>query len=267
VSLGRNITEIGSAAFLGCTNMTYFSVSAINGNGDMLLATIGDHAFRNCGNTYFGGNTFNNVSYIGRMAFRGCTGLEEIVLPKIRNISKMSFAECYNLKKVDMSGSTIASIPERAFEYSSSDRYTECVIKLPETVRNIDSYAFHNVNGLRKIDITNTTSIGEGAFMDCHGLKTVMTGNYLSYIGDRAFFGCDPMKYFACKNDYVYIGNQALGYDDIRNYQGLKQNFTLWGVSNYGSAKRYADSQSTPIPFKVLSDAASSASARYTDYE
>ena len=267
VSLGRNITAIGQAAFMGCTNLKYFSTSAINGNGDMLLTTVGAHAFRNCENADFFIMSFRNVKNVGRMAFRGCSNLKTILMPSLENMDKQSFAECYNLEEIDLSESSVYTIPEKAFEYSCSDKNKECIVKLPSTVQYIGNYAFHNANGIRKIDITSVSSIGEGAFMDCHGLKTVMSGSNLSCIGDRAFFGCDPMKYFACKNDYVYIGNQALGYDDIRNYQGIKQNFTLWGVSNYGSAKRYADSQSTALPFRTIGESASYASSRYTDYE
>ncbi len=265
VSLPRYITEIGNSAFMGCTNLKYFSGSAINGNGDMLLTSIGNHAFRNCENAYFGGSTFRNVKNVGRMAFRGCSGLEEIYMPNLETMSKMSFAECYNLKKVDLSESSITSIPENAFEYSSSDRNTECIIKLPSTVQNIGNYAFHNVNGIRKIDVSNATSIGEHAFEDCHSLRTVFTGNNLYWIGTRAFYGCDPMRYFACKNDYVWIGSEALGYDHMRNYTGKKSNFILWGSSNNSNVKGYAASQQ--MTYKNTSDAASYASTRYTDYE
>ena len=103
--------------------------------------------------------------------------------------------------------------------------------------------------------------------MDCHSLQTVMTGENLYYIGRRAFFGCDPMKHFVCKNNYVYIAEEALGYDDIRNYQGLKNNFTLWAFSTDSSAKRYADSQNTAIPFRTISEAASLARNNYVQYE
>ena len=267
VKMQKNVAEIAGFAFAGCSELAYVDASPIKERGsDYLLSKIGYNAFMDCVKLTTP-NYMNSVTRIGEYAYYNCDSLNMLILPKLSSMGQYAFSCCDSLIYVDMSNAPITYIPPYAFQYSCPDRNTECTVKLPATAQTIGRYSFNNVNGLRKIDISNATNIGEGAFMDCHKLKSAITSERLSYVADKAFFGCDPMKYFVCKNENVFIGSKAIGYDDLRNYQGVKQNFTLWGVSDNSSAKRYAASQSTPLPFKLISDAASLASERYIDYE
>ena len=265
INLPKYVTAIRNGGFGNCSSLTTVYCSPITpGYCDYALEEIGSTAFMNCEN--LDGTSFaSNVKRIGARAFAGCTNMNYIYLPLLETMGQRAFAECSSLILADLSEATITAIPDRAFEYSSSDRNTVCEIKLPPTVQTIGYRSFYNVNGIRKINLSHVISIAESAFEDCHSLKTVFTGDNLYSIGNRAFFGCDPMTYFVCKNDNVWIGTEALGYDDIRNYQGKKQNFTLWGSSDSSSVNRYASNHG--FTYKKTSEAAAQASARYADYE
>lgn len=265
ITITKNVTAIRNSGFSACRNLTAVYCNPITpGCCDYALEEIGNTAFMNCEKLNVTSFT-NFVKRIGDRAFAGCTSMNYLYLSSLEYMGQRAFAECSSLNLVDLSEATITAIPDRAFEYSSSDRNTECQIKLPPTVQTIGYRSFYNVNGIRLINLSHVISIAESAFEDCHSLKTVFTGDNLYSIGARAFFGCDPMTYFVCKNDNVWIGTEALGYDDIRNYQGKKQNFTLWGSSDSSNVNRYAANHG--FTYKKTSDAAAQASERYVDYE
>ncbi|MBR6983696.1 MAG: leucine-rich repeat domain-containing protein [Ruminococcus sp.] len=263
IYIPKNVTKIETNAFCGCTNCS-FSFNQINGNGDYLLKEIGGSAFKNCVN--LNSLTFvKNVTTIGRDAFTGCSGLTYVIAPNLVSMGKRAFADCGNIYCIDLSGSSLTEIPEGAFKYCNTSNVDKCTIKLPSTLTSIGKEAFYNVKGLRSIYLENVSTIGDSAFENCHKLQAVLTTEALTSIGSKAFCGCDPMKYFVCKNDNVTIGDQALGYDCMRNYQGKKTNFTLWGNSSNTSVKRYADANG--MTYRNTSEAAALASARYVDYE
>ncbi len=243
VSLPKYATEIGSFAFEGCTNLkSVCSSYAMDSDGvfHCVLKQIGYNAFMNC-SAMSSPCFFENVESIGDYAFYGCSSMsDDMEIPKLSYLGKYAFYGCYGLGNIDLSDSNITKISEGAFQYCSSSK-NELIINLPSTVKTIEKYAFYNACGLRTIYIPNVTSVGECAFMSCHQLKNVLTGNSLSYIGKQAFYGCDPMDYFVCKNPNVTIEPQALGYDSMRNYTGRKTNFTLWSTNGGGKVKSYAN--------------------------
>ena len=265
VDTPKYLRTIGSGAFRNCTKLYYFSPKALTpGYGDYQLTTIGSYAFFRCeslGSTSF----LTNVTDIGSTAFRGCRTINSVYAPNLRTMGRKAFAECSTLSTVDLSQSSLTEIPVQAFQYAGPGMNGLMEVKLPSTVTSIGREAFYNVNGLRKIYLENVSTIGDSAFENCHRLQAVLTTEALTSIGSKAFCGCDPMKYFVCKNDNVSIGNQALGYDSMRNYQGKKQNFTLWGNSASTSVKRYADANG--MTYRNTSEAAALATERYKAYE
>ncbi|MDR2575756.1 MAG: leucine-rich repeat domain-containing protein [Treponema sp.] len=82
---------------------------------------------------------------------------------------------------LDLSGSTITTIPENAFN-SGSPNYTGTTtlvgIILPDSVINIGQLAFYECTSLTSISIPNSvTSIEVGAFLDCTNLTNVTIPN------------------------------------------------------------------------------------------
>ena len=89
-----------------------------------------------------------SATEIGGAAFEGCTSLESVVIESktMYRIGKSAFSQCSSLKKV--------VIPEGvggiAFNTFIGDKRLEKVY-IPETVKEISAYAFHNCNKLMDV--------------------------------------------------------------------------------------------------------------------
>ena len=107
VTIGNNVTEIGSEAFRLCTGLTSVTI----GSG---VETIGDNAFNSC--TGLTSVTIGSgVKTIGESAFDGCTGLTSFNIPdNVTTIGKGAFAYCTGLTTVVI-GSGVETIDEGVF--------------------------------------------------------------------------------------------------------------------------------------------------------
>ena len=265
VILPKTITKIGSDSFINCSNLTNVSLTPQTvGVMDYKLNEIGEEAFSGCEKlSVF---SFDSVEVIGDRAFENCSSLTSLCLPKIRSLGKGAFYCCPALNEIDLSASTLTEIPESAFECFPTYK-SDTDIKLPSTVKTIGKKAFYHMDGLRMINLSHVTYIGESAFEFCGRLKTVYTSDDLASIGDHAFYGCNDMTYFVCKNPDVHIGNDALGYDYVRNYyQGKKQDFTLWSSNGGGNVRAYAAADGRNFQYKNTEDAPAEAIANFKDY-
>lgn len=85
------------------------------------------------------------ITYIDRMAFRGCVNVVEVVIPPtVETIGAAAFMDCDMLKKVI----------------------------LPEGVKNIDAYAFANCYWMKEFRAPESLfQIGQYAFNGCLSLK------------------------------------------------------------------------------------------------
>ena len=69
----------------------------------------------------------------------------------------------------------------------------KCVI--PDSVTNIDKYAFYDCKSLKSIIIPNSvTYIGDGAFSYCVLLTSITLSNSIKSIGYWAFYYCESLK-------------------------------------------------------------------------
>lgn len=71
----------------------------------------------------------------------------------------------------------------------------------------IPAYAFRGCFSLKNIDLSNVTSIGEGAFYQCQNLSMVNATN-LEHIGNYAFYECSKLTTINASN-VIIIGNYA----------------------------------------------------------
>jgi len=95
---------------------------------------------------------------------------------------------------LDLSGSTITTIPENAFNIGNPS-WTGCVtligITIPNSVTSIGRCAFYECTTLTSITIPNSvTNIGLYAFYNCTSLESITIPNSVTSIGDSAFSGC-----------------------------------------------------------------------------
>ena len=150
-------------------------------------------------------------------AFAGCKKLTTVTLPStVTEIGSNAFAECDNLKEVNLSGCTkLKSIGNGAFANSglTEINLSNCIslesidhdafansgltsITLPASLTTIDFSAFWGCFKLTEIDLSNTkvNTIGDSAFLGCSGLGTVKLPASLEEIDDWAFFNCSSLK-------------------------------------------------------------------------
>lgn len=84
------------------------------------------------------------------------------------------------------------------------------VVKIPDSVTSIGNYAFEDCTGLKSVTIGNgVTSIGEGAFLFCTSLTSVTIPNSVTSIGRQAFTGCTGFTSVTIGNSVTSIGESA----------------------------------------------------------
>lgn len=157
VIVGEGITDIGSGAFFGLSDLKTVSLP-------QTLASIGD------------------------MAFYCCSGLEAIEIPnKVIYIGEKAFALCPCIISVKIPDS-VSSIGESAFEGCS----LLGSVTLGKGLESIGNSAFALCRLQESIDIPDgAVSIGSGAFSFSESLKTVTIPDSVTAIGDGAFELCD----------------------------------------------------------------------------
>ena len=232
---GDGVTEIGSSAFSGCSNLT--SITIPYG-----VTSIGWGAFNECsgltsitipdGVTSIGNNAFqlcsgltsvtigNSVTSIGHNAFWSCTGLTSVTIGNsVTSIGMEAFTYCNGLTSVHILD--IAKWCEISFENYNANPlvYTQnlyvngVLVKdliIPDSVTSIGVYAFSGCESLTSVAIPDSvTSIGESAFYGCSGLTSIAIPDSVTSIGDYAFQGCNGLTSVTIGNGVTSIGKQA----------------------------------------------------------
>lgn len=132
----------------------------------------------------------NGLLHIGDEAFRGCTSLSEIEIPKtIIQIGNDAFRDCESLEKV-LLHKGLLEIGDGTFENCVS--ITE--IEIPKTVTRIGAGAFRGCETLETLVLNEgLLEIGAGAFENCVGLREVVLPSTVVKIDADAFLGCEDL--------------------------------------------------------------------------
>lgn len=195
VTIPASVTEIGSNAFAGCTNLT-----SVHYAGDWSNLTIqsGNPAVQDAANAplfdfdFTPDNTaaivtnykYNGaaadvtipsrykgipVTTIGHAAFFNSAVTSVTIPDSVTSISDSAFINCPQLTNISIPNS-VTYIGFSAFNSCTSLKS----ITLPSSLSTIQSYAFCNCGNLETIRIpVSVTSIGNCAFADCPSLMTV----------------------------------------------------------------------------------------------
>ncbi len=261
VSIPNSVTSIGNYVFSGCGNLTNVTldsneiVSASRDYNSSLkkifgeqvsiyvlgnnVTEIGKYAFRDCsGLTSV--NIPNSVTSIGYDAFNGCTGLVSITIPSsVTSISDLAFSGCSGLTSVTVEITDLAawctnpvtfSIPSSCTLYLSLNGNVIQDLTIPNSVTKIGNYAFAGCSGLTSVTIPNSvTEIGNRAFYGCSGLTSVTIPNSVTSIGYSAFAGCSGLTSVEIPDDVTCIGSGAFDSSvSIYVKRGTKALLALW---------------------------------------
>lgn len=193
---------------------------------------------------------------IGYRAFYR-TGLYSIKMPStISSIDVFAFAECANLKEVELSPA-IESIPQGCFKNCSQLQHITTTKKLRQigydafggcnnlvafnfsSVSEIAELAFSNCNSLQSdLNLLTLTSLGKSAFKGCTSiasvkfdciktisessfdgcisLSTLILGDYVVSIEPYAFFNCLALSTIELPSKLQKIGKSAFGYSGLK---------------------------------------------------
>lgn len=166
VTIPASVTEIGSNAFAGCTNLT-----SVTYGGDWRNLTIqsGNPAVEDAVNAQLFDFEFtpdNTAVIVTNYKYKGTAA--DVTIPS------------------RYKGKPVTAINNAAFPNSAVTSVT-----IPDSITSIPDAAFVNCSKLTNISIPNSvTYIGFSAFSSCTSLKSITLPSSLSTIGNSAFAGC-----------------------------------------------------------------------------
>jgi len=191
VTIPNSVTNIGSAAFVGCgltnilipASVTSIGSGAFQGNLHLTTITVDSNnpAYMSVAGVLFDKNKTTLITYpAGR-------GGSYTIPDGVSNIASSAFIMCLNLTNVVICNS-VTNVGDAAF--SSCLSLTSVVI--PNSVTNIGNIVFDNCSSLTSITIpASIKSIGGAAFESCYKLTRVyFEGNapnssWESFLGDN----------------------------------------------------------------------------------
>ena len=188
VTIPANVTEIGSNAFVGCTNLT-----SVTYGGDWSNLTIqsGNPAVEDAAKDAANEQLFDfeftpdNTAVIVKH-YRGAAA--DVTIPS------------------RYKGKPVTVIDPVAFYNNSA----VTSVTIPDSVTAIPDYAFGFCSQLTNISIPNSvTFIGFSAFNSCTSLKSITLPSSLSTIQSYAFYNCGNLKTIRIPVSVTSIGNYA----------------------------------------------------------
>lgn len=159
------------------------------------------------------------------------------VVGNINNIDLSAIKNLTSLMKLDLSETTIGSLPAQFLKNRSS----LVEVKLPSTLKLIDSEAFKGCRSLSYINLAGVQTIGDGAFYDCSMLNNIDLSTVV-YIGTSTFRNCSSLEAidltsavtigcFPQGNGY-YSGN-GYSFDNCTSLKGVTFGNDLLSIFSY----------------------------------
>ena len=190
IVLPEGITDIGSYSFHGCYNLMSITIP-------------------------------NSVTFIGREAFYDCYKISLLDIPNsVTHIGDYAFLQVLNVyyngeaTGAPWGARCVNGHIEGWFCYSDVTKtvLTGCspiangIISIPNTVTEIDNYAFYNCDNIAEIIIPNSvTEIRGGTFVGCSSLTNVNIPNGITYIGYATFAGCSSLTSIVIPNSVTHL--------------------------------------------------------------
>lgn len=209
-----NLTAIPSAAFFGCSKLTYLS--------------------------------FPFVSNIGSSAFAYCSSITQGYFPQCSVIGSSAFYNCYNLSY--FSFGRCSSVGQYAFGYTNLS-YLNCNIRYIGfggfysnskmsyvrlyNLSSMANYAFAQCSNLRSVSLNTCKSIGNYAFSGCYNLSQLylLSTSICSLNGSSAFTSTPFTGYSASFSGtpVIYVPSSLLAsYKTASNWSYFSKYFASY---------------------------------------
>lgn len=192
-----------TGAFSGCNYMTDIELPES-------LQTLGAGTFQNCSALQKVTLQGDNLTTIGTSAFNNCGVLTTVghISNKLQELGANAFYRCYKLESPDLSQTQLTKIGGYAFRECYSDTFTK--IELPDTVTEIEQYAFYGCSKLQTFDMSDgLETLGQYAFSGCRELLAMRLPDTVTRIEARTFESCSKLAEFTWPNALTYIGTSA----------------------------------------------------------
>lgn len=187
VTVGAN-SKFGMGAFQKCLSLV--TVNMPEGGG----VKFGQSCFANDAN-------LKNIdltkisTVIANEAFYGCSSLYEANIPHVTRIGSYAFADCSSLTKVTLEN--VQVIGEGAFgryeQYSQAPRIEK--IDLPDTLTSLGDGAFIGCSALQSVVVPDSVvDFGDFMFTYCESLTKAKLGSGIKNIGQYTFYGCSLLS-------------------------------------------------------------------------
>ena len=223
--LPKEITEVYSCAFYGCSNIESLSVEEGNpvfySEGNCIIERETKEVVLGCKNSlipdgvksigtgaFYGMESIvsmhlpDSVSSIGEGAFAECVNLEEINLDYVTTIEDEAFKGCTKLEKISITDN-ITYIGKDAFlktgYYSKKESWKRGVLYIGKTIVNVKK----KIQGCYRIT-DGTLLVASEAFYNCSILEGVSIPASVKYINKAAFNGCNNMSEILVDEDNAF---------------------------------------------------------------
>ena len=186
---GTVVKNIGKAIFAGDS----YAKSLTIPDG---IEKIEEQAFSSCSNLTGTLEIPSSVTSIEGYTFTNCNKITEVRIPGSLNINGAEFVFCKKLNKL-----VIFDNPDK-----------------PDVIGTIAPRGFTYAESLKEVELSNTTTIGDSAFVGLDNLEKVTVSSHLgknpnvaTSIGSDAFADCQNLIEFEMPNSVTKLGNQIFG--------------------------------------------------------
>ncbi len=235
VSIPDTITVIGDEAFSGNETLTSISVP------DSVIQ-ISYNAFKNC--TALTGIIIpDSVDKVGPGAFEGCKALTSVQVGK--NVSAWGsgvFANCEKLAKlsVDANNEYLTYYNGALYNGNMTMLYQVLPARegenyvMPDTVENIDTYAFWNLQNTKNVMISeNVSAIPKQAMSSMGSVENVVLKSPITGIEERAMANNAALKQVAVPESVVNIDKKAFaGSSNLKIFTTRSSTADTFGKNN-----------------------------------
>ena len=222
VVVSQGVIAVGQYAFSGCENLE--KVTLPTG-----LTAIYDWAFSDCGSlTEI--TLPSSLVTIGYAAFRGCSSLQSLVVPdNVSSIGQWAFSKCTALTSV--------RLPERLTTISMAMFYEDTALKtvnLPGSLTAIEAHAFRDCRSLENLHFSSSlATIGDYAFAMCQTLSSIAIdrGGNLTTLGEGVFYNCSGLRQVSLTG--AQIGQLCFAYCYNLRYVFINHFNKQTSIANY----------------------------------